>query len=253
MNGQITRPQYDLLMKNLNATRIARRNAGGKSLSYLESWDVRATLIRVFGFGNFDAEVESAELMFERETAIGKEQKPGIEVAYKVVFRITIRDPEGRTIATYAEGAVGSASGSVGFGDLHDNALKTAASDALKRCAINLGTQFGLSLYNNGNRNDVVRMTLVAPVAAQYEDALTLEELKASEGWPEGTLFIAIPPEDNTGVTAEQLKMLEHTLGATQIEPSGEGGNEGAVEEPAEPVADDPALASEATARGANQ
>jgi hypothetical protein len=35
-------------------------------------------------------------------------------------------------------------------------AIKTAESDAIKRAAINLGTQFGLSLYNNGSTKDVV-------------------------------------------------------------------------------------------------
>ena len=46
-------------------------------------------------------------------------------------------------------------------------AVKTAESDALKRAAINLGTQFGLSLYNNGSLKDVVGATLegVADVA----------------------------------------------------------------------------------------
>jgi hypothetical protein len=39
-------------------------------------------------------------------------------------------------------------------------AIKTAESDALKRAAINLGDQFGLSLYNNGATAPVVIQTL---------------------------------------------------------------------------------------------
>jgi hypothetical protein len=42
-------------------------------------------------------------------------------------------------------------------------AIKTAESDAFKRAAINLGDQFGLSLYNNGSTQPVVKQTLVAP------------------------------------------------------------------------------------------
>jgi recombination DNA repair RAD52 pathway protein len=42
-------------------------------------------------------------------------------------------------------------------------AIKSAESDALKRAAINLGTQFGLSLYNNGSLRDVVIQTLDQP------------------------------------------------------------------------------------------
>jgi hypothetical protein len=50
-------------------------------------------------------------------------------------------------------------------------AVKTAESDALKRAAINLGTQFGLSLYDNGSRNDVVGHSLVKPVSDDsYDD-----------------------------------------------------------------------------------
>ena len=45
-------------------------------------------------------------------------------------------------------------------GEAHDMAIKTAESDALKRAAINLGTQFGLSLYDEGSMKDVVGMTL---------------------------------------------------------------------------------------------
>jgi hypothetical protein len=44
-------------------------------------------------------------------------------------------------------------------------AIKTAESDALKRAAINIGDQFGLSLYNNGSTTPVVVKTLVAPEA----------------------------------------------------------------------------------------
>ena len=48
-------------------------------------------------------------------------------------------------------------------GESHDMAVKTAESDAIKRAAINLGTQFGLSLYNNGSLKDIVVMTLSSP------------------------------------------------------------------------------------------
>jgi hypothetical protein len=40
-------------------------------------------------------------------------------------------------------------------------ALKTASSDAMKRCAINLGDQFGLGLYDNGSLEPIVKATLV--------------------------------------------------------------------------------------------
>lgn len=201
MRGQIGATQYDTLMKPLNSTRIAKRTQGGKQLSYLESWDVRAHLIRVFGFGNFDSEIEECSLAYIRDVAIGKseakpEGTPGIDVGYLVRLRLTIYDPDGTAIATYVEAAVGSATGSVNYGDLHDNAVKQGASDALKRCAINLGSQFGLSLYDNGTTREVVRGTLVHP-----------------KDW-------TAPVKDEAAggdVSAEAQAALENTLGATVV------------------------------------
>lgn len=159
----LTPKQHETLMRPLNGTRVAKRTQGGKQLSYLEAWDVRAHLIRVFGFTNFDAELEDYHFIDTRRyTSTGDNPRPMVEVIYAARMRLTLRDSEGAPLATYAEAAVGSASGpETMLGEHHDNALKTAASDALKRCAMNLGTQFGLSLYDNGRTTDVVRGTLV--------------------------------------------------------------------------------------------
>jgi len=107
-------------------------------------------LIRIFGFGEWSWDVLSAELMFDVDNG-GK-----YNVGYKVIGQLRIH----ATGATYTEAAVGSAT--LGQrGEAHDMAVKTAESDALKRAAINLGDQFGLSLYNNGSVAPVVVKTLV--------------------------------------------------------------------------------------------
>jgi recombination DNA repair RAD52 pathway protein len=145
--------QQEILLKGLNPQRISqRKGGGGKALSYLEAWDVKAHLIRVFGFGGFSSDVLSAELMFEDQ--VGNNWNVG----YKVILRLTIGHPFNDS-ATYTEAAVGSAS-LPQRGEAHDMAVKTAESDALKRAAINLGDQFGLSLYNNGSTAPVVNQTL---------------------------------------------------------------------------------------------
>lgn len=147
----ISQHQHEILLKGIKPTRIAKRQGGGgKSLSYLEAWDVKAHLIRIFGFGEWSWDVLSADLMFEQDTG-GK-----FNVGYKVVGQLRIH----ATGATYTEAAVGSST--LGQrGEAHDMAVKTAESDALKRAAINLGDQFGLSLYNNGAVAPVVVQTLV--------------------------------------------------------------------------------------------
>lgn len=144
----LNQQQYDQLLRPLNASRVAKRQQAGRSLSYLEAWDVKAHLNRIFGFLNWSADVVSADLAFEEQNEKGQWQ-----VGYKVVLCLRVNG------ASYTEAAVGSAS-LPQRGEAHDMAVKTAESDALKRAAINLGTQFGLSLYDNGSLKDVVGRTL---------------------------------------------------------------------------------------------
>ena len=173
-------------MEPIKGARVASRQQGGKTLSYLEAYDVRAHLIRVFGFGGFDAEVLDYDLAFVREYQNeGREMQ---EIAYKARVRLVIRNPEGQEVAQYTECAVGSASGGTGIGDLHDNALKTAVSDALKRCAINLGSQFGLGLYDQGSRAEVVRKLVTDP-----------------------------RPQVQQELSDEQRAVLSNSLGATEV------------------------------------
>jgi len=148
-SNMINQQQYDQLLKPLNQSRIAKRSGGGgKQLSYLEAWDVKAHLNRIFGFLNWSSDVIESTVVFEEQNEKGQ-----WSVGWKVTLRLTIQD------ATYTEAAVGSSSLSQ-RGEAHDMAIKTAESDALKRAAINLGTQFGLSLYDDGSTRDVVGTTL---------------------------------------------------------------------------------------------
>src|SRR5262245_6941783 len=197
--GSLSVEQYQVLRKPLNRTRVAHRSQGGKDLSYLEAWDVKAHLTRIFGFCNYDSEVTETMPVFEREVKIGQQEKEGIECAWMVTVRLTVRDAKGRKLCRHSESSIGSATGSVNYGDLHDNAIKQAASDALKRCAINLGNQFGLSLYDNGSTSDVVRKPLVFPKGA---------EETAPEA-PDGPL------------SPEAAAALSHSLGAESVAPEG--------------------------------
>jgi DNA recombination protein Rad52 len=151
--NMLTDEQHEILLKGINPSRIAQRQGGGgRSLSYLEAWDVKAHLNRIFGFLNWSADVLEAALAFEQDTG-GK-----WNVGYKVVLCLRVNG------ASYTEAAVGSST-LPQRGEAHDMAIKTAESDALKRAAINIGDQFGLSLYNNGSTTPVVVKTLVAPEA----------------------------------------------------------------------------------------
>jgi recombination DNA repair RAD52 pathway protein len=150
----LTKAQHEQLLKPLNESRVAKRSGGGgRQLSYLEAWDVKAHMIRIFGFCGWSAEVIESEQVFEEQNEKGQ-----WNVAWKITLRLTIHGAG----AVYTESAIGSAT-LPQRGEAHDMAIKTGESDAFKRAAINLGTQFGLSLYSNGSLRDVVVQTLVEP------------------------------------------------------------------------------------------
>lgn len=146
--------QYKQLLSPLNSSRVSKRSQSGRSLSYVEAWDIKRTLIRIFGFGGWSWDVVDADLAFEHKTPSSKGGE-NWQVGYKVRGKLSIP----ALCATYTEAAVGFAS-LPDRGEAHDMAVKTAESDALKRAAICLGTQFGLSLYQNGATGDVVQRTL---------------------------------------------------------------------------------------------
>ena len=156
-----TAQQIEALMRPLKEQRVSSRKQGGQSLSYLEAWDVKAHLTRIFGFGGWDSRVHDIALI-----SCEKNEKGNYDASYQASVTLTIRDPKGHYVCEFTEAAVGSSS-LPRKGDALDMAIKTAESDALKRAAINLGTQFGLSLYNNGSLRDVVGITLVHPQGEQ--------------------------------------------------------------------------------------
>lgn len=154
----LTPEQVAQLLRPINPRRVARTEGN----SNLQAYDVRAHLNRLFGFAGWDGEVLDYRLAYE---ALGENSrgKPAFSVGYTCRYRLTIRTPYGDTAAVYTEVATGDA---VNFpvnsrGDAHDFAIKTAESQALKRCAMNLGDQFGLSLYNAGSLGPIVGRVLV--------------------------------------------------------------------------------------------
>lgn len=188
----LTKPQLDQLMSHLHPSRVVTRGQGNQKLSYLAAYDVKATLVRIFGFGGFSAEVIREELVEVNKEATNSQGKPAVEVTALATVRLTIH----QLGAVYTESAISSQKGQQ-IGEVADFALKTAASDALKRCAIYLGTQFGLSLYDNGSTMEIVRVVLA-------EDQMRL----LGQG--------QAPPQQQ--VTDEQSQMLRDQLGAEDID-----------------------------------
>jgi recombination DNA repair RAD52 pathway protein len=139
------------LHENLNPGQVAHRRQGSTNLSYMEAWAIKAALIRVFGFGGFSSECIADEMVRADQVPQTKGDKLNWKVTWKATVRLTIH----QTGAVYQESAIADAS-LPDFTESCDAALKSAESDALKRAAIFLGTQFGLSLYNDASMLDVI-------------------------------------------------------------------------------------------------
>jgi len=171
--------QLEQLFKPLNPSRVKTRSGAG---SYLEAWDVIAHLTRIFGPLNWDKEVRDSQLIYDEPvewTTPSGDIKSGWDVAYRATVRLTVRPGGLMWIPKVSEDvATGQAQHQPNRGDAHDQALKTAVSDALKRAAKDLGNQFGLSLYDKGNVAGVVNMSLAHPRSQETPSEADKEEIE---------------------------------------------------------------------------
>lgn len=148
--------QLSWLLSPIHKSRIGK---DGKGFAHVEAWDIRRHLIRCFGFGGYNTELLSADLVTERETPASSGGRSRFTVVYRCAVRLTVKIA-GTELGRWHGIACGDATNLPSVADAHDLALKTADSQALKRAAVNLGDQFGLSLYNNGSPDPVVLSTL---------------------------------------------------------------------------------------------
>lgn len=168
VSAYLTEPQVAQLLKPINARRVGR---DGKGFSHVEAYDIRAHLNRIFGFGRWSDSVTSADLVFEdRNEGEKPTDKVKWSVCYRAIVRVSVCAPDGTLLAFYEDGATGEAKNQPSRGDAHDLALKTALSQALKRAAVNLGDQFGLSLYNKGSLKALVGAVLHTPANGEAAD-----------------------------------------------------------------------------------
>lgn len=206
--------QLKVLMSNLNPHRISHRKQGSSSLSYLEAWDVKATLIRVFGFGGFSAECIETDVFDIRQ--IGGEDSKKFSVSARCTVRLTIH----QLGVVFTESAASVQVGSQGIGDVADFAIKTAESDALKRASIYLGTQFGLSLYNKGSVEEVVRF-----IAAPGQEWARNMRMNSDQITPAPVAQGSIDP--SMVANAQQEPVAQEQMSPPEEEPpAGEGSQE---------------------------
>jgi hypothetical protein len=213
----LTTAQVAQLLNPINPVRVSSR----EGLSHLEAYDVRAHLNRCFGFGRWSADLLDLTMLYESETQT-KSGKSAYAVGYRATLRLTICAPDGTVLATYTEAATGDAvMPDFKRADAHDFALKTAESQALKRCATNLGDQFGLSLYAKGSKAALVRGTLVMPAGSDAPEGAAVDHGIA-------------PVEPEGDATPHEPDLQTSTPAAPEVEmaaaPPGDSSPEVAVE-----------------------
>jgi len=167
----LTPEQVKLLLGGIHPQRVLSL----KNMTYVAGHDIRAELNRVFGFGRWDQELLRQDLICERQVKT-KGGSDAFYVLYRSTVRLTVRAADGSHLCFYDGTHVGESTHPV-QGDAHGNAVTNSETYALRRAAINLGDQFGLSLYNKGSLDPIVRWTLVGnDQPADTDDVAKVEE-----------------------------------------------------------------------------
>lgn len=165
----LTDKQVELLLKPIHPQRVLSL----KGLAYVAGHDIRAELNRVFGFCRWSEEILHQHLICENEAKTSKGAAAWF-VVYNSRVRLTIMSPDGNPL-TFYDGSHTGSNLHPDRGEAHGNAITNSATYALRRAAINLGDQFGLSLYNKGSLEPIVRWTLVGDEPADTDDVVQVE------------------------------------------------------------------------------
>ena len=150
----LTRMQVERLMRGIELAHVDKK----RGLSYMAQHEVRAELTRIFGYGNWDSQVETMERLWE--DSYEKDGKTYYRVCYAALVRLNIRDYWGNPVCSFTEYHAEANSGLPDRGEAEAMAITSVESYALRRAAIGLGDRLGLGLYNDGKPEPLVRGTL---------------------------------------------------------------------------------------------
>lgn len=211
--------QIEQLLRPINPVRVL---TDGKGFSHVSQQDILAHLTRIFGFGNFDIDIKNVELVFEMPASNGVSGR--FDTCYKALVRLTIRNEAGQEICHYENGSMETSLGQK-RGDGHDLAYKSAISLSIKRAAIALGDQFGLSLYNKGQMSALVRSTLVGLPVTEAVDVQegVAKQVSLGNDEIEAVAEVVTTPEIAPVVAIEPVKPVEAVVTPTEVKKAPEG------------------------------
>ena len=125
--------------EKLDAKHVRSREHRGRAISYVEGWHAITEANRIFGCDAWDRETVSCQMVWQG-TANGESN-----CAY--VARVKIRVRAGETVIVREGSGFGFGAGNTP-GEAHENAIKEAETDAMKRALVTFGNPFGLALYD---------------------------------------------------------------------------------------------------------
>lgn len=135
----------DELTKPLGREHVKTR----QGIDYVESHYVIRRLNEIFGHHAWSFNVDETRCVFDGENERGKPH-----TAYVAHCTLTVIPVHGAMPVMKKDVGGGDQTGG-DAGTRHSNAIKGAVSDAMKRCARQLGDQFGLALYSKTQENVV--------------------------------------------------------------------------------------------------
>lgn len=208
----LTNDHVKELLKPIDPSRVSK---DGKGFSHVEAWDVRKRMNQIFGFGKWSSAVEDMILIAEKEVTT-RQGKPAWYVVYRAKCSVRVGDtfPDA---CEYVEWAAGDATNPV-LGDAHDQAIKTAESQAFKRCCVNLGDQFGLSLYRDGSLAATVGEVVGQEHADTERIPEMLEALDAAASWEDLDAAVRVISGADVSSTAKQNLRNRYTDARSRLE-----------------------------------
>lgn len=142
---KISDKQTQLLEAKLDRANVRTREQAGQTLSYVDGHYVISRLNEVFGHTAWSTRVVELTVCHS-----GVNEKGNATVSYLARVELTVHS-----------GDMFNQTEDVGFGHgsdkrpgvAHESAAKEAVTDALKRCARQLGPSFGLALYDKEQKD----------------------------------------------------------------------------------------------------
>jgi DNA repair and recombination protein RAD52 len=132
----------------------SRKGPNGKTLSYVEGFQVIDEANAIFGFGNWSRETVMMEPLHDPVliTDPDSTEKGKVVSAFFAKVRVTVWSEDGgRSIVREGCGAARGFARTAG--EAIEQAIKSAETDATKRALVTFGNAFGLALYDREQRH----------------------------------------------------------------------------------------------------